>query len=105
MHPGTGTNNRTFQKKIVFIIIRSQHMMISFTFLVSSIFTLIVISYQYFIFISGGASRDGKSVHIGRMTDLGLEWTKGPELLIARERHRSILIENRIYHIGGSGNL
>ena len=56
-------------------------------------------------FISGGRNRDGKLVHIGRMTDLGLEWTKGPELLIARERHRSILIENRIYHIGGSGNL
>ena len=39
------------------------------------------------------------------MTDLGLEWTKGPELLIAREGHRSISIENQVYHFGGYGNL
>ena len=79
-------------------------MKICFTFLVSSIFTLIIISSLY-ISISGGSNRDGKSVHIGRMTDLGLEWTKGPELLIARRGHRSISIENHIYHIGGGGNL
>ena len=39
------------------------------------------------------------------MTDLGLEWTKGPELLIGRHAHRSISIENQVYHFGGSGNL
>ena len=53
----------------------------------------------------GGLIRSGKAVTIGRMTDLGLEWTKGPDLLLARYGHRSISIGNEIYIIGGSGNL
>ena len=105
MHPGTGTINLGFQKKIISMLIRLQHMKICSTFLVSSIFTLIVITYHCLIFISGGYPRDRKSVNVGRMTDLGLEWTKGPELLVGRYAHRSILIGNQIYHIGGSGNL
>ena len=34
------------------------------------------------------------------MTESGLKWTKGPSLLIGRSGHRSINIENQIYHIG-----
>ena len=39
------------------------------------------------------------------MTDLGLEWSKGPDLLLGRVEHRSIIIGNVIYHVGGSGNM
>jgi len=44
-------------------------------------------------------------VTIGKMTDLGLEWSKGPDLLLGRRNHRSIIIGNVIYHVGGSGNM
>ena len=54
---------------------------------------------------SGGQNRDNKAVTIGKMTDLGLEWSKGPDLLLSRYNHRSIIIGNVIYHVGGSGNL
>ena len=35
------------------------------------------------------------------MTKLGLEWSKGPNLLLPRDGHRSIVLGNQIYHIGG----
>ena len=54
---------------------------------------------------SGGNNRDKKAVTIGQMTDLGLEWSKGPDLLLARFGHRSISIGNEIYIIGGNGNM
>ena len=54
---------------------------------------------------SGGHNRDSKAVTIGKMTDLGLEWSKGPDLLLGRYEHRSIIIGNVIYHVGGSGNM
>ena len=42
-----------------------------------------------------------KSVTIGRMTVMGtLEWSKGPDLLITRDGHRSIAVQNQIYHVG-----
>ena len=53
---------------------------------------------------SGGRNRDNKAVTIGKMTNLGLEWSKGPDLLLGRYYHRSILIGNVIYHVGGNGN-
>ena len=56
-------------------------------------------------FRSGGPNRDKKAVTIGQMTDLGLEWSKGPDLLLARYAHRSIAIGNEIYHLGGDDNL
>ena len=58
-----------------------------------------------FIIILGGA-RSGyvlQSVWLGRMTKLGLEWSKGPDLLLYRDRHRSIVSGNHIYHFGGFG--
>jgi len=39
------------------------------------------------------------------MTYLGLEWSKGPDLLLSRTHHRSIIIGNVIYHVGGNGNM
>ena len=44
-----------------------------------------------------------QSVWLGRMTKLGLEWSKGPDLLLTRFGHRSIGVGNQIYHIGGQG--
>ena len=42
-----------------------------------------------------------KSVTVGKMTVMGtLEWSKGPDLLINRYSHRSIAVDNEIYHIG-----
>ena len=38
---------------------------------------------------------------MGEKTERGLEWTAAPDLLKARHGHRSITIENKIYHIGG----
>ena len=44
------------------------------------------------------------------MTVMGsLEWSKGPDLLYLRHGHRSIAVQNQIYHIGqystdGKGN-
>jgi len=63
------------------------------------------ITYENRLYIFGGYNRNGKSVHIGRMTYLGLEWSKGPELLLSRQAHRSILVGDEIYHLGGSGNI
>ena len=57
------------------------------------------------LFRSGGYNRDPKAVTIGQMTDLGMEWSKGPDLLLGRYGHRSISIGNVIYILGGSGNL
>ena len=44
-----------------------------------------------------------RTVTLGKMTDLGLTWTKGKDLLIPRGGHRSIAVENIIYTIGGGG--
>jgi len=30
-----------------------------------------------------------------------LIWSKGPDLLLTRHAHRSIAIQNEIYHVGG----
>ena len=49
--------------------------------------------------------RDEKAVTIGQMTDLGLEWSKGPDLLLGRNGHRSISITNEIYILGGHQNM
>ena len=60
-----------------------------------------------FIIILGGRSKINnnykilQSVTVGRMTKLGLEWSKGPDLLLPRDGHRSIVAGNQIYHIGG----
>ena len=63
--------------------------------------------YTKFISISGGSIWNNgyweplKSVTVGRMTVMGsLEWSKGPDLLINRHGHRSIAVQNQIYHIG-----
>ena len=53
--------------------------------------------------IRGGFQRNGKAVTRGRMTDLGIEWSAGPDLIIARNRHRSVAIGNKVFHIGGTG--
>ena len=44
-----------------------------------------------------------QSVWLGRMKKLGLKWRKGPDLLLSRRAHRSIVSGNQIYHIGGWG--
>ena len=41
------------------------------------------------------------SVYVGEKTERGLEWTAAPDLLKERYCHRSITIDNKIYHIGG----
>jgi len=62
-------------------------------------------TYQNLLYVFGGYNRDQKAVTIGKMTDLGLEWSKGPDLLQGRYGHRSIIIGNVIYHVGGNGNM
>ena len=55
-----------------------------------------------------GGNRKGysqKSVYVGEKTERGLEWTAAPNLLKERQYHRSVTIENQIYHIGGDTNI
>ena len=84
-------------------------MKMSFTFSVSKISELFWNLNEKFIIILGGIGhkighRIGlKSVTLGRMTKLGLEWSKGPDLLLPRWGHRSIVVDNQIYHIAGYG--
>merc|ERR1712227_128778 len=61
-------------------------------------------SYENVLYIFGGGAHV-KSVWLGRMTKLGLEWSKGPDLLLGRYRHRSIVSGKQIYHIGGYDNM
>ena len=82
--------------------IRLQLMKMSFTFSVSKISELSWNSNKKFIIILGGSGHY-KSVTLGRMTKLELEWSKGPDLLLGRDYHRSIVSGNQIYHIGGYG--
>ena len=44
------------------------------------------------------------SVWVGRM-QWGIKWSKGPNLRLSRTGHRSIVIGNQIYHIGGIENM
>ena len=53
---------------------------------------------------SGGYYPTRSSVYVGEKTEGGLEWTAAPDLLKERYQHRSITIENHIYHIGGASN-
>ena len=53
-------------------------------------------------FSGGYESGTRSSVYVGEKTIRGLEWTAAPDLLKERYAHRSITIENKIYHIGGS---
>ena len=80
-------------------------MKISFTFSVSKISELFWNLNKKFIIILGGAIGwdNLQSVWLGRMSKLGLEWSKGPDLLLGRRGHRSIVSGNQIYHIGGGG--
>ena len=41
------------------------------------------------------------AVELGRMSFGQLIWSKGPDLLLTRHAHRSIAIQNEIYHVGG----
>ena len=79
-------------------------MKMSFTFSVSKISELFWNLNKKFIDILGGSYYGTlRSVTLGRMTKLGLEWSKGPDLLLGRFGHRSIVSGNQIYHIGGDG--
>ena len=105
-----GSNKHLFQK-MTSTVIRQQLMKMSFTFSVSKISELFWNSNKKFIIILGGMKKiiypDGiihhrgtLSVWLGRMTKLGLEWSKGPKLLYGGS-YRSIVSRNQIYHIGG----
>ena len=79
-------------------------MKMSFTFSVSKISELFWNLNKKFIIILGGNHYwTEKSVWLGKMTKLGLEWRKGPDPLLSRGRHRSFGVGNQIYHIGGFG--
>ena len=41
---------------------------------------------------------------MGQKTEQGLVWTAAPDLLEKRGYHRSLTIEDRIYHVGGTDN-
>ena len=41
---------------------------------------------------------------IGEMVNSVLLWSKGPDLLLDRRGHRSIVIQKSLYHIGGEGD-
>ena len=49
--------------------------------------------------INTGKGRN--AVELGRMSFGHLIWSKGPDLLLTRHGHRSIAIQNEIYHVGG----
>merc|ERR1711937_315924 len=63
-----------------------------------------VATYENVLYVFGGWDFWGplQSVHLGRMTKLGLESNRGPDLLLSRSDHRSIAVGNEIYHIGGN---
>ena len=54
------------------------------------------------IIILGGNIYGRVDSWLGKMTKLGLKWSKGPDLLLGRYSHRSIGAGNQIYHIGGT---
>ena len=104
-----GSNSHVSQN-MVSTVIRQLLMKMSFTFSVSKISELFWNLNKKFIIILGGRIGLGglkrfKSVWLGRMTKLGLEWSKGPDLLFTRYGHRSIVSGNQIYHIGGDENM
>ena len=100
---GIGSNSHHSQKMIS-TVIRLQLMKMSFTFSVSKISELFLhLNKKKIIIILGGDIdyQSSQSVWLGRMRKLGLEWSKGPDLLLSRGGHRSIVSGNQIYHIGG----
>ena len=105
---GLGSNSHLSQN-VISTVIRLQLMKMSFSFSVSWFSKLfwVLINWK-FIFISGGynhKSESLQSVWLGKMTRLGLKWSKGPDLLLSRDGHRSITVGNQIYHIGGDGKM
>ena len=61
-------------------------------------------SYKILNHFQGGYN-DGiysNSVYYAERILTGLSWKKGQNLLLSRFGHRSILIENKIFNIGGN---
>ena len=67
---------------------------------IKNYYTNQIIGFKHLL---GGGPRDGKAVTVGKMTDSGMKWSKGPDLLISRDGHRSIAANNIIYTISGDG--
>ena len=53
--------------------------------------------------LTGGYGRQS-SVNFGEMNESVIIWSLGPQLLLSRLGHRSIGIDDYIYHIGGKGS-
>ena len=94
-------SNSHLSQKMRSEVIRQQLMKMSFTFSVSKIVELCWNPMNKKFIIILGVGSGSKSVTLGRMTKLGLEWSNGPDLLLPRYGHRSIVSGNQIYHIGG----
>ena len=45
-----------------------------------------------------------KTTFIGEMRNSVLQWSDGPDLLVSRRGHRSIVVQNSVLHIGGMSN-
>ena len=88
---------------VIFIIIRLPLSKVAFIFLVRF---LIFIDFLKIKFNLGGMNNGGSSNLVAKMDENGLDeniWTEMGRLLSNRKGHRSIVLNNKIVHIGGIG--
>merc|ERR1711924_143863 len=54
------------------------------------------------MFLIGGANHKNK-VSLGRWSGSGISWSRGTDLLIPRNWHRSVVLGKSIFNVGGNG--